>query len=60
MISKRTVKIMSTVNFTFMIWGIVMKQPLCTFVNLLGMLSNVGVLMDMNKKEKTITNNIFN
>ncbi|MEH6848180.1 hypothetical protein [Bacillus thuringiensis] len=60
MISKRTVKIMSAINFTFMIWGIVMKYPLCTFVNLLGMLSNVGVLMDMKKKEKTNTNNIFN
>ncbi|MDO6628744.1 hypothetical protein CON15_19210 [Bacillus cereus] len=60
MISKKTVKIMSAVNVTFMIWGIVMKQPLCTFVNLLGMLSNVGVLVNMKKEEKTNTNNIFN
>ncbi|WP_170952258.1 hypothetical protein [Bacillus thuringiensis] len=51
---------MSAVNVTFMIWGIVMKQPLCTFVNLLGMLSNVGVLVNMKKEEKTNTNNIFN
>ncbi|PES54473.1 hypothetical protein CN506_20570 [Bacillus thuringiensis] len=60
MINKRTVKIMSTINVTFMVWGIIMKQPLCTFVNLLGMLSNVGVLVNMNKEEKTKTNNIFN